>query len=216
MKEWNYGDFYKQYDMTGEIHIGTGIVKVHDIFNRLPEFMMDADVIFSDPPYNKSALSGYYTKAGIDEKPSSFEAFFFRFLECVDLISPKIVCLEVGLPQTDMYINGLTQIGYKNIIEKPSYYYGSKDRKCNILIATKSDEIPQCLQALPYCDEEQVIEYICKNVDYKCIADLCMGKGLVGYYSNKYGKRFVGTELNPKRLAVCCERVTKNERGKIN
>ena len=63
-------------------------------------------------------------------------------------------------------------------------------------------------------DEEHVIDYLCQNLDFECVADPCMGLGLVGYYANKYGKRFVGTELNKYRLAVCCERVATNERGK--
>ena len=212
--KWEYGELYKKYDMSGEIHIGTGIVKVHDIFNPLPAFMKDADVIFSDPPYNKAALRGYYTKAELEEKPESFESFFYRFVECVDIINPRLLILEVGVPQTDMYTREFGAI-YKNILCKQSYYYGNKSQKCNILIFS-NEEIPQPLKELPFMDEEKVVEYICKNIEYLCIGDLCMGKGLVGYYSNKYGKKFVGTELNPKRLAVCCERVTTGQRGKIN
>lgn len=211
---WDYGGFAKKYDMQGEIHIGTGIVQVHDIFNPLPDFMKRADVIFSDPPYNKSALSSYYTKAELNDKPDSFEAFFYRFVSCVDLISPKLVCLEVGLAQTDMYLKEFKAL-YKNVHKVESWYYGNKNQKCNILFFSNED-FPECVKTMESMDEEKVIEYLCKNLEYSCIGDLCMGKGLVGYYSNKFGKPFVGTELNPKRLAVCCERVTKNERGKIN
>ena len=211
---WEYGEFYKQYNMDGEIHIGTGIVKVHDIFNPVPDFMKSADVIFSDPPYNKSALNGYYTKAGIDEKPDSFESFFYRFIEVVDIISPRLVCLEVGVAQADDYIRVLSEM-YKESAVKNSYYYGNKNQKCKILFFS-NDKLPACIEKMGFMDEEKVIAYLCENLDFECIADPCMGKGLVGYYANKFGKKFVGTELNPKRLAVCCERVTKNERGKIN
>ena len=212
--KWDYGGFAEKYNMQGEIHIGTGIVQVHDIFNPIPAFMKEADVIFSDPPYNKSALSSYYTKAGLSEKPESFDAFFYRFVECIDIINPKLVCLEVGLKQTDMYMQEFSKL-YKNSAIVASYYYGNKNQKCNILFFS-NEQIPDICVMMPFMDEEKVIDYLCKNLEYSCIGDLCMGKGLVGYYSNKYGKKFVGTELNPKRLAVCCERVTKNERGKIN
>lgn len=214
MAEWNYGGFSEKYDMSGEIHIGTGIVKVHDIFNPLPDFMKKADVIFSDPPYNRIALNGYYTKAGLQEKPDSFESFFYRFIECVDIISPRILCLEVGIPQTDMYIREFSQM-YKFMHIVQCWYYGNKNQKCNIMFFS-NEYFPDCITKMTPMDEEKVIEYICKNLDFNCIADLCMGKGLVGYYANKFGKSFVGTELNPKRLAVCCERVTKNERGEIS
>ena len=210
---WNYGGYADKYDMSGEIHIGTGIVKVHDIFNPLPDFMSQADVIFSDPPYNKSALSSYYTKAGLSEKPKDFESFFYRFIECVSVISPKLLCLEVGLAQKEMYVSVLLKM-FQFCHEVSSWYFGNRRQKCVILFFS-NEEFPECVLSMPEMDEEKVIDYLCRNLDYKCIADLCMGKGLVGYYSNKYGKPFVGTELNPKRLAVCCERVTKNMRGKI-
>lgn len=44
-KKWEYGEFYKKYNMEGEISVGTGTVKVHDIFNPLPDFMKKATVI---------------------------------------------------------------------------------------------------------------------------------------------------------------------------
>lgn len=211
--DWEYGEFYKKYDLEDEIRIGTGIVKVHDIFNPLPEFMKDADVIFSDPPYNKSALSSYYTKAGLKEKPDSFEAFFYRFIECVGIINPRILCLEVGLKHTEDYVREFSLM-YKNMHMVTSWYFGKKSQKCNILFFS-NEPFPESIVAIPEMDEEKVIEYLCKNIEYKCIGDLCMGKGLVGFYSNKYGKPFVGTELNQKRLAVCCERVSTGKRGSI-
>ena len=79
--KYKYGDIFEKYNMDGEIHVGTGTVKVHDIFNPLPDFMKKADIIFCDPPYNKSALSSYYTKADLKGKgPETFDAFFERFL----------------------------------------------------------------------------------------------------------------------------------------
>lgn len=211
---WEYGGAYKRYDMSGDIHIGTGIVRVHDIFNPLPEFMKNADVLFCDPPYNQSCLKSYYTKAGLEKKPDSFESFFFRLFECIEEISPRLIFLEVGCKQSEMYEFFLKN-RYKTVVKMDSYYYGNRSNKCVILCAS-NDEIPSCILSMPFMDEEKVIEYICKNVEYSCIADPCMGKGLVAYYSNKYGKKFVGTELNPKRLAVCVERVTTGERGSIN
>ena len=151
------------------------------------------------------------------EKRGDFTDFYYRLLQCFSLISPRMICMEVGKPQSSLWQAGLGEIGYSNIIVKDSFYYGNKNNKCDIIVAVKAEDVvPEILQNMPFVDEEKVIDYICKNVSYSCIGDPCMGKGLVAYYSNKYGKKFVGTELNYKRLAVCCERVTKNERGRIN
>ena len=48
---------------------------------------------------------------------------------------------------------------------------------------------------------------------YKIIGDLCMGRGLVGFYANKYNRPFVGIEFNKKRLAVLVHRINV---GKLN
>lgn len=213
MNKWEYGGFADKYDMSGELHIGTGIVQVHDIFNPIPEFMKDCDVIISDPPYNKAALSGYYTKAGIQEKPETFEKFFERFVQVIDEISPRLLCLEVGTAQAEMYLKTFYK-KYDSCVQKNSWYYGNKKQKCVFLFFSNGD-MPKAVYDLHEMDEEKVIEYLCQKIDFKKVGDPCMGKGLVGYYANKYKKPFAGTELNAKRLAVCCERVTKNERGKI-
>lgn len=60
---------------------------------------------------------------------------------------------------------------------------------------------------LDYTDEEDAIAWVCENEEYDCIGDLCMGRGLIGVNAYKNGKRFVGTELNHKRLAVLLERI---------
>ena len=50
MNKWEYGGAYKKHDMEGIIEVGTGEVKVHNIFDKLPDFMRKADCIFCDPP----------------------------------------------------------------------------------------------------------------------------------------------------------------------
>lgn len=209
--DWTYDGLYKKYPMDKELHIGHGIVKVHDIFKPLPEYMKGADFILTDPPYNKSALSSFYTKAGIDKKPESFDGFILRFFEVVDEIAPKYICIEAGIPQTNMFIE-LLEKRYKNIFVAESYYYGNKKNKCNMIFATNF-EIPDCVKKMPFFDEEKAIEYLCNSIDYSCVCDPFMGLGLVAFYANRAGKKFVGTELNKYRLAVCVERVTTNNRG---
>lgn len=208
---YDCGGYYKNYDMEGEIHIGTGIVKVHDLFNPLPEFMKKADVILCDPPYNQSALSSFYTKAEIKEK-QMFADFFNVLMRAVDEIAPRIVIFEIGVPQRIMYEAELEK-RYKNMVCREAYYYNKGE--CLFIVAS-NDEIPDILKNIPKIDEEKVIDMICKELDYKCICDPCMGTGLVGFYSNKYGKPFVGTELNKKRLGVLLERITTGKRGNIH
>ena len=57
-------------------------------------------------------------------------------------------------------------------------------------------------------DEEDIIKWVGENETYSVIGDLCMGRGLVALAAYKSKKRFVGTELNHKRLSVTLERLT--------
>jgi len=41
------------------------------------------------------------------------------------------------------------------------------------------------------------------------MGDLCMGQGLVGLAAHAAGKPFVGTELNPRRLAVLLQKLAQ-------
>lgn len=205
---WEYGEVYKKYDMSGIINIGTGTVKVHDIFNPLPDYMKNADVIFSDPPCSEGNLKTFYTKADL-EKLKFFEDFQKRFFECVDEIKPKTLFLEVFANNKNSFYNECLK-RFKQVIVLDSYYYHNKKNKCWVYYCC--DEIdPKIVELLNNRDEQKIIELICKNYNFECIGDLCMGRGLVGYYANKYNRKFVGTELNQKRLAVLIERINKGK-----
>ena len=210
--KWNYHDLYKKYDMRGEIRVGRGVVKVHDIFDKTPEFMKSADVVFSDPPCSFGNLRSFYTKAEIEERANQYLAFQKRFFEVIDEIKPRLVFLEVFKANKDAFEAELG-IRYKNIAVYDSMYYKNPKNKCWIIVAS-NDPLPEI--NLSGIDEELVIEKICNEIEFNCIADPCIGKGLVAFYASKAGKAFVGTELNEKRLAVCVERVTTGERGRIN
>ena len=198
--------------MTGELHIGTGIVMVHDIFDPIPEFMKTADALFCDPPCSKQNLSSFYTKAEKEKRTDDFADFRERLFRVIEEINPKYVFLEVFKSNAQSFYEYLDH-NYKNMKIFNSMYYRNPRNECFILMAS-NEELPQIdLEGL---DEEVCIEKICNEVDFNCIADPCMGKGLVGFYANKAGKKFVGTELNMKRLAVCVERVTTGKRGNIN
>ena len=202
--KYNYKDYYKKYDMSGIINIGTGIVKVHNIFDVLPDFMKQADCLFIDVPGRQNDLSSYYTKAGLTSKVD-YNSFFNRLFECIDAIGPNKLFIEVFKDFKDKYIDACKQ-RYKYVKIYDSFYFNNKNNKCWIIHSSNENiDIP-----LHNIDEEKAIERICDIIGFDCIGDLLMGQGLVGYYANKYNRKFVGTELNKKRLAVLLERINTN------
>jgi len=203
--KWEYRSFYKKYKMDKEIKIGTGVVKVHDIFNPLPKFMQNADVIFTDPPCSQSNIRSFYTKADL-ELTNDYKLFVNRFFECIKKINPQMVFFEVFKSNKDAFVEKTKSI-YKFVKVYDSYYYNNRKNVCWILQGSNVDFDLK----INNINEDKFIEHICKTIDFNCIGDLCMGMGLVGFYANKYGKKFVGTELNKKRLACLIEHINQNK-----
>lgn len=208
MNKWEYGEAYKNYNMDGIIKAGSGIVKVHNIFDPLPEFMHNADVIFCDPPCSKGNLNTFYTKADRTDYQESYMPFAERFFNCIDEISPDTVFIEVFASNHDYFLEQCKE-RFEYVKEYHTTYYHKADCKCYIIQASNTSNATYPFDGM---DEETVIEYICEKVPFRCIGDLCMGRGLVGFNANKNGRYFVGTELNKKRLAVLLERI---KRGKL-
>ena len=199
--------------MGGIVSIGGGLLKVHNIFDELPEFMLDADCIFCDPPCSRANINTFYTKADRDDYQESFEPFTKRFFECIKAVSPKQVFIEVFKSNRERFADELKGI-FRTVNEYDSFYYNNRKNRCWILHAhNQGGEIRHEIGGI---DEEKAIAYICENVKFDCIGDFCMGQGLVAKYAARFGRRFVGTELNGKRLAVAVERVEKELEKKEN
>lgn len=205
MTKWNYGDAYLRHPIKDEYIFENGSrIKVHNIFDPLPEFMKEADLIFCDPPWNLGNLNTFYTKAEREDYQKDFKDFYIRLFECIKEINPKTCYIEVGKEYLAEFIIELKK-QFKSVTFYNSSYYHNKKNMCYVIrAAPKYKKMP-----LDYMDEEDIIKWICANEDYNCIGDFCMGRGLVGLYAYQNNKIFVGTELNHKRLSVLVERINK-------
>ncbi len=207
MSKWEYGGAYKRHPIS-EYEVVTfdngSKLKVHDIFEPLPEFMKEADLIFVDPPWNLGNLNTFYTKAEqIENHKNSFEKFYKRLFTLIKDISPHTCYVEVGKEYLPEFVVEMRSIYPKVTFYNSTYY---KKNPCYIVRGSnKKGKQPK----LDGIDEADVIEWICANEDYECIGDLCMGQGLVGEHAYKNNKKFVGTELNHKRLSVLVEKIYK-------
>ena len=204
MNKWEYGGAYKKHDMEGIIEVGTGEVKVHNIFDKLPEFMKKADCIFCDPPCSKANINCFYTKAGRTDYQESYMPFAERFFECIDEIKPTRLFVEVFKSNYDYFLSEIRK-RYPFVKVYQSKYYNKASNKCWIIQGTQEKEE----YGFDGLDESVIIAEICKSVPFGCIGDLCMGRGLVGLNAFLNAKNFVGTEINKKRLAVLIERIEK-------
>lgn len=204
--KYEYGKAYEQYPVEDHVFADGSRLKVHNIFNPLPDFMKQADLLFVDPPWNQGNLRTFYTK-NEDVLEETFEDFYKRLFQVISEINPKTAYIEIGKEYLADFIIELRKL-YKYVTFYNSTYYHSAKNPCYVIRCSNKAKKPK----LDGMDEENIIKWICENENYDCIADPCMGQGLVAFYANKAGKRFVGTEMNPKRLAVARKRVEEGKR----
>lgn len=179
-----------------------GKLMVNDIYNGLPNFMLDADCVFCDPPYNLGQENSYRTKAKEATKSNSCAGFLDALFAGIDQISPSACFIEIGkqnLCEIETRIS--KRFDYVDVYD--STYY--RRQTCYIVRGGKF----KASQDYSGYDEEEVIGRICAQEPFNVIADPCMGRGLLAVKAFEHKRNFVGTELNPARLAVAVNNIYK-------
>jgi len=194
--KWTYGGAWERFPIReGEVwQAGGGLLAVHNLFEPLPEFMHKADLIFIDPPWNLGNLNTFYTKAERVDYQTSFDVFSDAVFMRIEEISPQICYIEIGKQNVDNFRKRLERL-YPVVQAWPVTYY--RKHPCWILRGSASETTADYTGM----DESVVIKAVGQREKYRCIGDFVMGRGLVGLAAHAAGKEFVGTELNPRRLA---------------
>lgn len=203
--KWRYGDAWEEFPIEpGEVWgLPNGSrVAVHDIFQPLPGFMMQADLLFVDPPWNLGNLKSFYTKAYRDDYPQSFSKFADTLFTRIRQINPIACYIEIGNQEVDAWEKRLGTL-YPHVQRWPVLYY--RKHPTNLLRGSRIGPIRYDFSGI---DEARCIELVAQMEGF-IIGDLCMGRGLVGLAAYRNGKPFVGTELNKRRLANLLQRIAR-------
>ena len=202
-EKWEYGGSYLNYPIKPAVPyiIDKNIIMASDLIDELPDFMKKADILFIDPPWNLRNLNTFYMKARLMPKVESYEEFYEILFKRISEIKAKLCFLEIGKEYLADFIIEMKKL-YKYVT-----FYNSTKNLCYIVQGSEK----RLNLKLDGMDEEKIIEFICKNLQYECIGDLCMGRGLVGFNSYLNNKNFVGIELNHKRLSVLLENISKRK-----
>lgn len=199
-----YGDAWVQYPIElGEVWQDKhgSKVTVHDIFGELPRFMMDADLIYCDPPWTSSLFNSFYTRAGIG-RSHSFEQFTDRLFECIQEIQPKSAYIEIGRQNFDLFKYKMSCI-YDNVQSWSITYY---QKNPAYLIRGSNTVTDFDFGGL---DDAEIPQIALQHEDFECVGDLCIGKGITAIAAYQIGKRFVGTELQKRKLALLIQNLVK-------
>lgn len=204
--KWRYGDAWEEFPIQpGETWTvdSRSRVAVHNLFDPLPEFMLTADMLFVDPPWNLGNVNTFYTKAGRSDYLTSFSAFEGALFQRVRDIAPHTCYLEVGRQAVDRWHAELQRI-YPAVQRWEVVYY--RKNPCCILRGSQRGPTDYDYTGM---DEAKVIALAALIENYCVMGDFCMGQGLVGLAAWDAGKPFVGTDLNPRRLAVLLRKLAR-------
>jgi hypothetical protein len=204
--KWLYGDAWENFPIEPGQVWGTNDgskVAVHNIFNPLPDFMLCADLLFIDPPWNLANINSFYTKAGRSDYIDQFDDFADLLYERIAEIGPQTTYIEIGNQNVDNFYDRLDQL-YPYLQRWPVLYY--RKHPTWLIRGSEIDPIDYDFTEI---DEAKCIQIVAKIENYKILGDLCMGQGLVGLAANQVGKPFVGTELNKRRLANLLQKLAK-------
>lgn len=206
MSNWQYGNAWEEFPIEpGQvwgIRANGSRVAVHNIFDPLPYFMNQADLLFVDPPWNQGNINAFYTKAGRQDY-QNFDRFADVLYDRIAEIGPQTTYIEIGRQYVDDFYSRLGTL-YPMRQCWPVVYY--RKHPTWIIRGSRVEQVDYDFTGI---DEAKCIDIIAYIENYTVIGDLCMGRGLVGLAAHKAGKRFVGTELNKRRLANLLQKLAR-------
>lgn len=200
---WRYGDAWERFPIEpGQVWgVGDSRVAIHDVFDPLPGFMLAAELLYVDPPWNAGNINAFYTKAGLSHIYRRYEHFVAVFFERIREINPRVCYLEMGRQHAD-WIYSLLPFPHRQ--RWPVTYY--RTQPCWLFRGSLDGPVDHDFTGI---DEARIPAIVARLEPAGVIGDLCMGRGLTGLAAYRAGKTFVGTELNARRLACLLAAIAK-------
>jgi len=209
---WRYGDAFEQYPVEEDVpievnghHMMCGSITDLNIRQWLTGF--NIDYAYVDPPWNQGNISSFYTKAGMEDRPE-----FWNFIDHLISVLKNVrydCFIEMGDEHIEAFKTSIEQSGGRVINDWRIYYY--KTRPCRLVQATwnESKVLLEDSEIVDQDDEKTPMIVLSKLPEPSVILDACTGLGLTATTAHELGHRFVGVELNPRRLAHAVKGVSK-------
>lgn len=185
------------------IKIGFATIFAQDITQEIPEEMKQADYIYCKPPCSYNILSRQATPAAFD----TYGAYVKRFFEYVDEIVPEYMYLQVTASNRDVFVDECRKrFGLVNIDE--AYYNRNRKFKCWIIRCSDTEPAPNPGKTV---EVNTYIRYICKNSDFRCIANPVMQSAAIEFYAHKNEIKIVSLCLNQMYIDRLRDRIAEYE-----
>lgn len=199
----SYGNYWAKYPIEkGETWTcGISKIQVADITAGLPDFMLKANMVYSDTPWTLGNVNMFNKKAG-RKYMNNFEEFYTPLFQHIAKINPRVCYLEIGKQEKEKFI-GLLKKNYPIVQEWEITYYGK--HLCYLL---RGGHLATDFNFTGMDDNDTPLAAI-KTEQPATVADFCTGRGITGIAAITQGCNFVGTEINKEKLAVFIHRAKR-------
>lgn len=170
----------------------------------------DPDMTYSDPPWNTGNANAFLTKAGHSRR-TNIEDFLIAF--CGPIWRTRgAIFTEMGNQSLELLQHEIRRIKGFVIAVWPITYY--RRNPTNLVLWGNNPQIESSLStALNYgpgnMDDEDTPSWAIGLASRPgdLIFDPCTGRGLTPISAHKLGRRAIGIELHPRRLAVTLDKL---------
>ncbi len=204
--KWRYGDSWERYPIReGETwtHPASGsAVAVADLRDPPPAFMRGADLIYCDPPWSQGNANSFVTKAGLASYVDGFAGFLDTLFARIAEVDPRACYVEMGRQHVADVVERM-EAWFPCVETWEITYY--RRHPCHLVRGGQSP----ATTIFTGLDDERTPAAAIHAENPAVVADLCTGRGLTLLAAHAHGARFVGTELNRRRLAVAIDRAAK-------
>lgn len=203
-----YGNSWEKYPVVDrsvwcDSKTNSKIINCNFLLEKIPsELLSGVDLIYVDPPWQLNNYNCFITKAEKTNYIMDFNVFVNSLFSLILNVSPEVVFIEIGKKHLYDFLRSLNGINVYTYIDvwKITYY---KKHPCYLIRGSKSKS-----NSFDYSgkDDAYTPELVIKNENPKYVFDPCTGQGLTAVAAMRNQVRFLGTDLNKRRLAVAIDR----------
>lgn len=209
---WAYGDAGDRWPVADRDiwQVGPHVVACGDIergdLGRFLSVTGLPDMVYCDPPWNQGNATTFRTKAG-QKRQVDYPSFFVTLMSAL-ASCPGDVYIEHGVHEIAMVRACFEALGLRELNYWEIRYY--RTRPCALYrLRTNGDGTPLSGDLFTGVDDEHtpLLAIQRSSAPGQVVLDGCTGRGTTAVAAAEHGCKFIGLELNHRRLAVTIDRL---------
>lgn len=212
--DWRYGDAGDRWPVEyGDVwRAGPHILACLDIetteARKFYDSVSNVSLVYADPPWSTGNAKTFRTKAGLAHGNVTLQRLWGAICERVlPALGTGDLVVEIGSTHRDDIAVLLGSYGRQVTETWPIVYF--KQTRCWLHRSRFTSRVDTSSPA--GLDDELTPRWAIDNGTRltELVCDPCLGRGLTVMAADSAGRRFIGSELNPRRLAVAIDRLAK-------